>query len=186
MVNYEVHWQIDGVNRKMKNKIQIIGMIVFLIFFTGMIGILIAMEKIDRQTELTTTSLTATVENVDVNDTGENIYVEIQTKEYKTALFLPTIISKNINMVDVKNLKEGQEIEFSIEKSYADQMENVEFISITSLKTDTKDIFSLEEYNRLLHASALPARISCIVMAAVFLCGSVVCYLKFRENKRKQ
>ena len=167
-----------------KKKIQIAGMIVSLLFFAGMIGILITMSKIDRQTEATTTLLTATVTSVDVNDTGKNIYVEIHTKEYETSLLLSTNISKSINMEEVRNLKEGQVIVFGIEKSAADQMDMVEFISITSLKTDTKDILSLEEYNNLLHASAVPARIACIVMAALFLCISFVCCLKIIKNKR--
>ena len=128
-----------------KLKIETVITIVSLLFFVATIGLIISMSKIDKQTENTTTFYTATVTGVDVTNTGENIFAEIHTKEYKTSLHISSNISKNIRMDDVRNLRNGETIFFGIENTKAQQMNKVEFVNITSLKTDTKDILSLEE-----------------------------------------
>ena len=54
-------------------KIKIVIMIVSLLFFVATIGLIVSMSKIDKQTEDTTTFYTATVIDVEVTDTGENV-----------------------------------------------------------------------------------------------------------------
>lgn len=166
-----------------KSKVKTAIMIVSLLFFVATIGLMIFMSKIDRQTEDTTTLYTATVSGAEVTDTGENVFAEIRTKEYNTALYIPKNISKSIKIDDVKNLKNGQTILFRIENSKTRQMNEVEFVNITSLKTETEDILSLEEYNACMRSSAYPARIASVVMALVFLCISLLCYL---GNKKRR
>lgn len=168
-----------------KSKIIIVIMIVSLLLFVATIGLIISMSEIDKQTEDTTTFYTATVISVDVTNTGENIFAEIHTKEYNTSLHISTNISKNIRMDDVRNLRNGQTIFFGIENIKIGQMNKAEFVNITSLKTDTKDIFSLEEYNKCIHNSAYPTRIASIVMASLFLSISLFCYLKIKRKKRE-
>ena len=158
-------------------------MIILLLFFAVMIGLIISMSKIDKQTEDTTTLYTATVIDVDVTNTGKNNFAEIHTKEYSTSLYISTNISKYIKMDDVKNLRNGQTIFFRIENIKIRQMNNVEYVDITSLKTDTKEIFSLEEYNKYIYNSAYPARIISIVMALLLFSISLFCYLKIKRNK---
>lgn len=165
-----------------KSKIKIVIMSVSLLFFVATIGLIISMSKIDKQTENTTTFYTATVIGVDVTNTGENIFAEIHTKEYNTSLHISANISKNIRMDDVRNLRNGQTIFFGIENIKVRQMNKVEFVNITSLKTETKDILSLEEYNKCIHNSVYPARIASIVMALLFLSISLFCYLKIKRN----
>lgn len=106
-------------------------MIASLLLFVAMIGLIISMSKIDKQTEDTTTFYTATVIGVDVTNTGENIFAEIRTKEYDTALYISTNISKNIRMDDVRNLRNGETIFFGIENIKVHQMNKVEFVNIT-------------------------------------------------------
>ncbi len=165
-----------------KLKIKIVIMIVSLLFFVATIGLIVSMSKIDKQTEDTTTFYTATVIDVEVTDTGENIFAEIHTKEYNTSLHISTNISKKIRMDDVKNLSNGQTIFFGIENIKVQQMNKVEFVNITSLKTDTKDILSLEEYNRCIYNSAYPARIASIIMASLLFFISLFCYLKIKRK----
>lgn len=165
-----------------KSKIKIVIMIVSLLFFVATIGLMISMSKIDKQTEDTTAFYTATVIDVDVTNTGENVFAEIHTKEYNTSLYISTNIGKNIRMDDVSYLKNGQTIFFGIENIKVQQMNKVEFVNITSLKTDTKDILSLEEYNKCIHNSVYPARIASIVMASLFLSISLFCCLKIKKN----
>ena len=117
-----------------KSKIKIVIMIVSLLFFVATIGLMISMSKIDKQTEDTTAFYTATVIDVDVTNTGENVFAEIHTKEYNTSLYISTNIGKNIRMDDVSYLKNGQTIFFGIENIKVQQMNKVEFVNITSFK----------------------------------------------------
>lgn len=165
-----------------KPKIKIIIMIVSLLFLVATIGLIIFMSKINKQTEDTTTCYTATVNGVDVTDTGESIFAEIYTKEYDTSLYISTNISKNIRMDDVRDLRNGQTIYFRIENIKVEQMNKVEFIDITSLKTDTKNIFSLKDYNEYMHNFVYPAKIAGIIVALLFLFISLFCYLKIKRN----
>lgn len=168
-----------------KSKVKIVIMIVSMFLFAATVGLIISMSKIDKQTENTTTFYTATVSDIDITDTGEKIFAEIHTKEYSTSLQISTNISKNIKMDDIRDLKNGQTIFFRIENIKVEQMNKAEFINITSLRTDAKDIFSLEEYNKYIHDSAYPTRIASIVMALLFLFISLFCYLS-SENFIKE
>ena len=165
-----------------KSKIKTVTMIMSLLLFVVAIGLNISMGNIDKQTEDTTTFYTATVISVDVTDAGENSFADIQTKEYNTALHISTNISKNMGMDEVRNLSNGQKIWFGIENTKAQQMNKVEFVTITALKTDTKEILSLEQYNQYIHDSAHPARIASVVMACFFLVISVFCYWNIKKN----
>lgn len=165
-----------------KAKINIVIMIISLLFFIGTVGLIISMHQIDKQTEDTTTLYTATVSGVDITDTGENIFAKIHIKEYNTSLHIDTTISKNISMDDVRNLENGQTIFFRIENIKVQQMDKVDFLNITSLKTDKNNIFTLEEYNAFISDSAYPARIAGIITAILFFSISVFCYLKINKT----
>lgn len=166
-----------------KSKIISIIMIVSMLFFIATIGLTISMSKIDKQTENTTKFYTATVNSVDIVDTGGSVFAEIHTKEYDNSWHISTNISKNIKMDDVRNLRNGQTIYFRIENKKVEQINEVEFINITSLKTDTKNIFSLEDYNEYIRNSAYPAKTASIIVALLFLFIPIFCYFKTRKIK---
>lgn len=124
-----------------KFQIERIVMIVSMLLFVATIGLIISMRKIDKQTEDTTMVYNATVMEADVANTGNAIFAEISTKEYRTLLYISTNLSKHVRMENVENLKAGQTIFFSIENKKVPQMNKVEFVNITSLKTETETIF---------------------------------------------
>lgn len=165
-----------------KSKIMLVIMIVSMLLFVVTIGLIISMSKIDKQNEDTTSLFTATVSGIDISDIGEKISAKIHIKEYKTSLQISTNISKYIEMDDVRDLKNGQTIFFRIENIKVEQMNIVEFINIVSLKTNTKDIFSLDEYNKYIYNSAHPTRIASIIIALLFLFTSLFCFLKIKRN----
>lgn len=176
---------LKGDDRKMNNsKIINIIMTISLILFVAMIGLIVSMNKMDKLTEETTSSYTATVIGVDVVDTGVDVFAEIQTKENSTSLYISANICKKIDIDEIRNLRNGQTIFFRIENIKKQQMNTVEFINITSLKTDTKEIFSLEEYNKCMHSSVYPARIAGIIIASLFLSISILCYLKNQKTEK--
>ncbi len=166
-----------------KLNIKIVILVISILFFIGMIGLMIFMSQIDKQTEDTTTYYAATVTEIWINRIENSIYAEIHTKEYDSALQISTNITKNINMNDVKDLKNGQKIFFRIENIKSDQMNKVDFINIVSLKTETKDIFSLEDYNRYISNSAYPARIASVAVVLLFLFISLFCFFSIKRKK---
>lgn len=166
-----------------KSKSRIVLMFVFLSLFVVTVGLILSMRNIDNQNENTTILHTATVDYIDVTNTGDSVYLEIYTKEYRTSLMISTNISWRINIEDVKNLKEGQTIFFRVEKTKANQINEVSFINITSLETETNCIFSLKDYNQIMHASAYPTRMFGSVMALIFLSISIFFYYKIKKTR---
>lgn len=161
-------------------------MIASLILFLVSIGLIISMNEIDKQTTDTTTFYTATVSNVDITDTGKNISAVIKTQEYDTDLHISVNICKNINMDDVRALKNGQAIYFTVEKIRAAQMNEVIFLPITSLETNTEEIFSLDDYNNYIQASAYAPRNAAIIFASGCLLVAVYSFIKIRKDKNSK
>ena len=145
-------------------------LVVLLFLFFGAIGLLVAVSNVDNQTENTTTLYAATVEKIMITDTGKHIGVEIQTREYDTALFVTANICKYIGTERLEDLEYGQTIAFRVENIKAEQIGKVAFVDIVSLKMDTKDIFTLKQYNAFMQKAAYPAQIASVILAALFLC----------------
>lgn len=173
-----------------KSKTKIVVWIVSMLFCVGTIGLLISMINVDKQSESITTFLSATVDAIKITDTGSKIYVEIHTKEYHAVLLISTIITQNIDLNDIHNLHNGQKIFFRVENSKigqmnntADQTNNVNLINIVSLQTETKDIFSIEEYNQYIKIAAYPARMAGVAMALLFLSISIINFISIMKQR---
>lgn len=165
-------------------KVLLFVLVCSIFFFLVTIGIFIFMFQVDRITEDSTTFFSATVIKTEIINSGKNKYVEIDTEEYKCNLYLSVNISKNINMNKIIALKEGEKIFFRIENIKVKQMNFVDFVDIVSLKTETDDIFTLNDYNYFMRISARPARIANIIVALILLVVSVLCFvlIKHRQN----
>ena len=163
---------------KTKYKILII---ISVLLFVGSLGCAIFMFDVDKQTENTTTSYTATVKNVEINT--ETTSAMIYTNEYATCLHITSNIGKNIDLEDLRNLENGQTIYFQIENSYTQLLDEVAFLAATSLRSDEKTIFSLEDYNNYMQHQAFPARIVCGIVATVSLLATILCWQKIQHLK---
>lgn len=168
-----------------KTKFTVIILIFSILFLIGTVGIIGFMMQIDKQTENTTTCYSATVSNVQVTNTEKHLYVEIQLNEYNSNLQISTNISKNINIEDINGLKKGQKIFFRIENIKVDQINHVEFVDIVSLKTENKDIFTLDDYNKYMKQSAYPAKIAGIIVSLAFLSIAVCCVFSLKKKVGK-
>lgn len=155
-----------------KTILKLIIIIVSFVFFINMVILLLFTSKIDKQTDNTTTYYSATVSNTKIWK-GKDIYVNIRTNEYDNDLTITTSIEKNINLDDVRNLQNGQKIFFRIENYKTDDINKVPFIDIVSLSTETKDIFTLDDYNKFMSVAAYPGRIVGFIVALLFLSISV-------------
>lgn len=169
----------------MKKKYAIIILIISAVFLFGTVGILVSMTQIDKKTENNTTYYSATVSKVQVTDTGRGSYIEIQIEEYKSNLQISTNVSKNMNIDDIRDLQSGQKIFFRIENVKNNQMYQVEFVNIVSLKTEDKDIFTLDDYNNYIRKSAYPARTAGLIIALLLLLAVVLSILSIKRKGTK-
>lgn len=159
-----------------KRKIVVSTISIF--FFMVMLGLMISLNTIDKYTEDTTTLYTATIDIVEITDTGRNIYCKIHVSEYDTSLQISTNISKNIEIDKLKGLEKGQIIFFRIDTDKTEQMNNVAFVDIVSLRTDDIELFSLDEYNSYIYDEAKPARILGFMLMLVSLIIFIMCILR--------
>lgn len=151
--------------KKTKRFIRIIS----LVFFFGVIGIIISLNSVDKLTTQNTKEFDAVIEKIELTDTGESLYITIYTKEPDKQLNLSTSVSKKISKSKIESLHKGDIVFFRIENDMINQFENSGFGNIVSLKTPEKEILSLDDYNKLIHEPVSIARKACIVVALVFL-----------------
>ena len=156
-------------------------MIVSLCIFVVFALFLMVAIRLHTQTEETTTSYTATVNEIRFNGTGNGINIEIYTEEFNNYLLISEDISKFLDMNDIKELKKGQTVYLTIENYEAEIIEDALFVSINSLKTDAQEIFSLQDYNEYMFKNALPAEIMCTVSALISLIVFIYSFCKYRK-----
>lgn len=160
----------------MKNiKINIVITVISIFFLVATVVLMSLIVKSYKLNEDSTTAFTATVSDVVITDTGT---IDIYTKEHKSYLLITTNISNNIEIDNIASLKNGQQIFFRVENAQAELMdqENVAFVSIASLSTDTDNLFSLTEYNEYMRISSYPPR---IIGGMVIVVSSTVLLIEF-------
>jgi hypothetical protein len=169
----------------MKNrKVLIVIIAMSLICFIGISGNLIIMTDFDKNTDENTVMFSATVSEITINDTGEQINAEIMTNEYSTALWISGTVCENINIDDIRDINKNQAIRFRMAESKANQIDYADFLDIISLETESKVLFSLEDSNEFFYKTALPARIVSIVADVAILAIVVFCIVSLRRNGR--
>ena len=161
-------------------------MIVSYVLFAMIIALMIFISKIDKQSNATTTVYVATVSDVKVVDNGKNVFAEIYINEYSNHLYVSTNVAKRIDLDSIRDLN-GQIIFFGIENTKVPQMNEVDFVDIVSLKTETKEIFSLEKYNECINKATQPARITALLFASLFFCIALFNLIKIIKiiNKKR-
>ena len=180
-----VHQHINGGNGKMKRRsTKKIIIVVPLLISVVVMGLLVSMSKIDKQTEKATTLFKATISDISVTNTGKRTFVEIYTKEYKTVLYIANSVCKHIEIDEIKSLKKGQIVNFRIENAKVEQMNQVEFINIVSLGTDFEECFSLEDYNEYIFESAIPSRVIGVVISSASLIVSIIFCWKTKKKTK--
>ena len=165
----------------MRRSIIIFVLIVSIFLFVGLVGLIIVIDSIDKQTEDSTTCFTATVDRVVTAGKGNRKHADIYLKEHETSLLITTNIIGSINMSALTELEEGETVYFRIKNAKVTQMNEAPFIDIVSLETDTEPIFTLADYNTYMNIAARPARIAAVVVALLLLSISVLCIFKLRS-----
>lgn len=134
------------------------------------------------------------VESIEKSRIGADTSYRICLKEYVCELF----IGQEGANYDLSDVKSGDRITFAIENEYIDTFEsNIEiipdmFVPIVALKTESEEVFSLEEYNHNLEKSFKIPLLFCVVLIVVSLAILIrsliiiiTCRKKTGNNSRK-
>ena len=170
-------------------KRKMFAMIICVVLCISFVSLLFSINRYGKQSEDNTTFHTAIVEKIEILDTGSDVYADIYTKEFEYSLHLSPTICENIQLDDIRELNKGDEISFGMSNLYLENTtDGSQFIPINSLKTDSKDILSLEDYNEYTSSSSLIPKFLSLALAVVFFCLSVSILLKvvkFRKSVSK-
>lgn len=169
----------------MKKKRTMILIIFFWICTIGIAGTFVLLNTADKHTGKNTSEYMATVEKIDITDTGKNKYIEIFTKEYDIPLYVSTNVGNKIDVSTVEALTHDDTIFFRVENDLYGQLNEIDFLNIVSLKTSDYNIFSLDDYNMFMYESTGPARNVSAVLALLLLILSLVSTIKWLSFYKK-
>lgn len=146
-----------------QNKYIVILISSFVLFF-GMCGNLMNIITYGNITLNNTTEFTATVKDVLIQRSGDEEGIILITEEYgdKLRVFQYQRFSRT---EDFMNIEEGEKISFRIQNDWLESFEEIPFINIVQLRTETREVFSFVNY-----ANPTGADFNLAVVAAIFVC----------------
>lgn len=153
---------------KSQNKKAIVAIIIFSFLFVLMLFIgFIVPTFFEGSTESNTIELNATINYIElIENEKENSY-NIYTEEYHTSLVFSTKIMVDQNYIDY--LQKGQIIIFRFEQVWAEQFNDMQFIYIVTLRTQDKEIITLDSYNKQFEINKANIKITAIVFSIILL-----------------
>lgn len=160
---------------KQKKIITVIG-IISLLIFGGIIANIFIMNTKQNLSETNTTEFLGTVKNVATTGTGSDEYGVLCTMEYEAKLYIYHI-NDFIDTSEFINLQPGQLIYFRIENAWLDTFDEINFVNIVSLRTNEKDLISLNNYIKFMDKQQRNAIVISIVTAILFLLIFIYCML---------
>ncbi|MBE6713383.1 MAG: hypothetical protein E7580_07700 [Ruminococcaceae bacterium] len=170
-------------------KFDVFILLLSLFCFVGSVGNAFFINESTKLTEEKTVEVIATFDSITVSGEENNLSAEIYTKEYENSFLISLSICNRINLDDLRGLKKGDTLFIGIVKEYEKQInqDQVVFMDIVSLRTDSQIIFDLEDHNAYVKEDARPAIIAALVVALISL--SVFFFFLFRimrKNKKKK
>jgi len=144
-----------------------------------MLIISITTNAAERVSESNTTEFRATIARIEMPNPNTGECGIIHTEQYKTMLTLAQI-DRIIDMDDFMELEVGQEVFFRIDSAWLGHFEEMNAITIVSLRTDEKEIASLNSYSDLKQKENHMLSVQAMVISLLFLLLSVHCVLLLR------
>lgn len=164
---------------KRKSVLLAVSVLILIMF----IVVTVHFKQNGRQSDETTTAFSATVKYVVVNETEDRIYPQIHINEADTYFMIRSSVSKQIDLDKVRNLQPGQKIYFTIENYKAQQLDKVRFVDITSLRTDTQVIYSLDDYNSYFNKMAQSRRTTTYTLITLNFAVIVLTFLSMKKQR---
>lgn len=168
-----------------KNYIR--GLVIFFLIFNiiGIIGVVIFIINSFNLNESNTVAYLATVDTVFSNEIENKKTITITTEEFGNSWMILSQISKHLGD-NVEEIQPGQIIAVRISKNKEEHINGGFPVEIVSLKVDSQDVFTLDEYNAHMKKSWLPAICIGIVLVIVILIALVCLLSSTRFSKKSQ
>lgn len=164
---------------KRKSVLLAVSVLILIMF----IVVTVHFKQNGMQSDETTTAFSATVKYVVVNETEDRIYPKIYVNEVDTYFMIRSSVCKQIDLDKVRNLQPGQKIYFTIENYKAQQLDKVRFVDITSLRTDTQVIYSLDDYNSYFNKMAQSRRMTICILITLNFAVVVLTFLSMKKQR---
>ena len=152
--------------------------LVLLLFF-GMIGQNVTLFMVDKVSEIGTVEMSAVVSKVSHKVTEDGTTWTIYVKEPEGELWIRSSVGDTLDASIMETLQPGNTGVFRMDLATAEQYRTIGNGHIVALKAD-QEIFSMSEYNAIMHHAVLPARIVCLSLQVILLL--LLIYLG-RKNK---
>lgn len=150
-----------------------------IIFSISMIINLINLNNDELLSDSNTMELSATVTRVEILESSYEKTFVIHTKEYgdKIRLHLKSDFAESD---DIANIGKGETIYFRVKNIWAEKLDSLSFFEIVSLKSEKKEIISVDEQNEEILSQRQQATITSVIMlvgvcaiCSVFIARSV-------------
>lgn len=155
---------------------------VVIILFFGMLGQNVSTFMMDKLSEYSTVEMSAVVSSVRCVVTEEDIYWTIGIKEPSGELQILSAVGNSLDATALETLEEGQTITFLMDISTAEQYRETGSGYIVALKAE-QDIFSLEQYNEIMHETTRPAKIVGVIIQVCLLLLMIKLARKYKIGK---
>lgn len=152
-----------------KKRTTIVILCCALLSLFGMVGNLYLSQKLYSMSEENTTEFFATFVDIRAVKDGNDTYITIITEEYGTALYLPLVITSEMDESFLSGLSPNDTIIARVPNNMIEYVESKFMGTIVALHTTEKEYFSLETYNELAKKAEIPVK----------LFGSLYCVCAF-------
>ena len=159
----------------------VIGAIV-IFFLISTIMNLINLNNDELLSDSNTTEFSATVTRIEILESSYEKTFVIHTKEYgdKIRIHLKTEFTESD---DINNIGIGETIHFRVKNIWVENLDSLSFFEIVSLKSEKKEIISVDEQNEKILSQRQQATITSVIML-VGVCAISGFYM-FRSTKQK-
>ena len=161
-----------------KKKGTIIAFCLSVFYAIGVLGGLYFSQKDMRLTEESTIEYSATVVEIKTWTASDDVYIEIITEEYGTALTVALAVSNQNGQDFLSDIFVGDTITFRIQERMKESLESKHMAIAVALRTARREYYSLEVYNEIMQVDASSAILAAVCLSCIALTVAVYCLFR--------
>ena len=164
----------------LKKKGMLITCCLSIIYAVGVLGGLYFFQKDLHLTDENTIQYTATVTEINTWTASEDVYIEIVTEEYGSALTVALAVSNQNGHDFLSDVSVGDVITFRIQERMKESLESKHMAIAVALNTAQREYYSLETYNELLKEDSIGSTLTAICLSCAALIIAAYCVFRLR------
>lgn len=161
-----------------KKKGTIIAFCLSILYAIGVLGGLYFSQKDMQLTDENTIEYSATVIEIKTWTASDDVYIEIITEEYGTALTVALAVSNRNGQDFLSDISVGDIITFRIQDRMEESLESKHMAIAVALRTARREYYSLETYNEITQEDADTAIPTAVCLSCVALTIAACCMLR--------